>query len=232
MNSFVSEDTSVLNSVNASTIYLSSGDYVKFSNWCKECISEDQSAIILITVFFPCNLYLKTNTDYHRIKECLRQEGTSGDHLQPTPCSELGFQDRVWSDFEYLQGWILQSLLSSLFWFLVSLSVTKVLRHLKWNFLCFTLCPLPLFLSPGTTEKILSLSVLTSVRYLYTWLRSLRAFSTQGHVGGSWSSSCSPGPTRFCLQSCFTASWPPACTAAWHCYCTGGGGNIESLLCS
>ena len=82
MNSFVSEDSSVLNSVNTGTIrllliLLNSVICVRQLD-----IAKDQSPRILIILYFsPNNLYLNTNTDYHRIKECLRQEDTSGDYL-------------------------------------------------------------------------------------------------------------------------------------------------------
>lgn len=43
-----------------------------------------------------------------------------------------------------------------------------------WNLLCFSLCPLPLIMSLGTTEKSLNTSSLhPSFRYLYTCIRIL-----------------------------------------------------------
>jgi len=51
--------------------------------------------------------------------------------------------------------------------------VKKIFLIFRWHFLCFSLCPLPLFLSLGTTEKCLGLSSLhPPCRYLCTLMRS------------------------------------------------------------
>lgn len=45
-------------------------------------IANDQSPrMVVIPNFFLNNMHLKTSTGYYRIKECLRQESTSGHHL-------------------------------------------------------------------------------------------------------------------------------------------------------
>ena len=53
--------------------------------------------------------------------------------------------------------------LGSLYQFLIILEVGGFLLMFKLNFLCFSLCPLPLALSLGTTEKSLAQSLLTSL---------------------------------------------------------------------
>lgn len=62
---------------------------------------------------------------------------------------------------------------------LLTLRVKKRFLMLRQNLLCISLCWLPLVLSPGTTEKSLSLSSLYPPwLYLYTLIRTLWAFSS------------------------------------------------------
>ena len=64
---------------------------------------------------------------------------------------------------------------------LVTFTVKKCFLMLRGNFPCFSLCPLPLVLSLGTTEQSLSLSSLhPPFRYLCTFMRSLWAFFSPG----------------------------------------------------
>lgn len=90
--------------------------------------------------------------------ESLSWEGTSGDHLVYTPCSEQDqqaqvAQDCVQQDFEYLKGWHIHSL--SGFVLVFDHHHSKKVFMLKWNFLYFSLCLLPA-LSLSTTEKSLA----------------------------------------------------------------------------
>ena len=87
--------------------------------------------------------------------------------------SRAGAQDCVQTAFDYLQEWRLHNLSGQL---------VPVLRHphseksfflmFRQNLLCFRLCPSPLVLSLGTTEKSLALfAPLPPIGYLYTWIR-------------------------------------------------------------
>jgi len=77
----------------------------------------------------------------------------------PTPLPKQGHlqqavQDNVQVGFEYLQGRRhLKPPLGSLFQGSVTLRGKKFFLMFRWNFLCFNLCPLPLVLLLGTTEK-------------------------------------------------------------------------------
>uniref|UniRef100_A0A8B9QH24 Glycoprotein endo-alpha-1,2-mannosidase n=2 Tax=Apteryx owenii TaxID=8824 RepID=A0A8B9QH24_APTOW len=85
---------------------------------------------------------------------------------------EQAAQDHVQLGFKYLQGCGLHSLSRkpvSMFSYPCS---KEVFLMFKWNFLCFSLCPLPLILSLGTTEKSLAPSSLDPpIRYLYLLIR-------------------------------------------------------------
>jgi len=77
----------------------------------------------------------------------------------PTPLLKQGHlqqaaQDLVQADRE---GDSTTSL-GSLFQCSVTLRGKKFFLMFRWNLLCFSLCPLPLVLSLGTTEKSLALS--------------------------------------------------------------------------
>jgi len=65
---------------------------------------------------------------------------------------EEAAQDRVHVGLEYLQ----RRRLRSLFQGSVTLRGKKFFHIFSWNFLCFSLCPLPLVLSLGTTGKSLA----------------------------------------------------------------------------
>ena len=109
-----------------------------------------------------------------------------GDLWRPNPCSKQGQQEQVAQDcvqlgFDCLQGWRLCSLPGQPVLVLDYPDSKKVISYVRWNFLYFNLCPLPLVLSLGTTEKSLALSsLLSSTRYLNTLIRSPRAFSSPG----------------------------------------------------
>ena len=81
-------------------------------------------------------------------------------HLEPAG------QDHVQTAFEYLQGGRLHNLL----WLLVPVFRYPCSKELfpifRVNFLCFNLCPLPLVLSLGTTEKSLAPS---SLHLPFSW---------------------------------------------------------------
>ena len=70
--------------------------------------------------------------------------------------------------------WISPRMATLLCWWLVTLTVRKDFLIFTWNILCFSLCPLPLVLSLGTTEKSLPSPSLHSVLgYLCLLTRSL-----------------------------------------------------------
>jgi len=101
--------------------------------------------------------------------------GSSG----PTPLPKQGHlqqvpQDCVQAGLEYLQRRRIHNPLGSLFQGSVTIQVKKFFLVFRWNFLCFSLCPLPLVLSLGTTEKSLAPSSRhPPSRYLSAFLRSL-----------------------------------------------------------
>ena len=76
----------------------------------------------------------------------------------PTPCSSRVTQSRL---HRTASRWVLNfsregdstTSLGNLFQCSVTLRVKKFFLMFSWNFLCFSLCPLPLVLSLGTTEK-------------------------------------------------------------------------------
>jgi len=79
----------------------------------------------------------------------------------PTPLPNQGHlqqaaQDLVQVGFEYLQRRRIHNLPGSLFQCSVTLRGKKFFLMFRRNFLCFSLCPLPLVLSLGTTEKSLA----------------------------------------------------------------------------
>ena len=93
-----------------------------------------------------------TESQNHRIVEVGRDLCGSP---SPTPLLKQGHlqqaaQDRVQVGLEYLQRRRLQGQGS------VTLRGKKFFLLFSWNFLCFSLCPLPLVLLLGTTEKSLA----------------------------------------------------------------------------
>jgi len=79
----------------------------------------------------------------------------------PTPLLKQGHlqqaaQDPVQAGLEYLQRRRLQTSLGSLFQGSVTLRGKKFFLMFRRNFLCFSLCPLLLVVSLGTTEKSLA----------------------------------------------------------------------------
>jgi len=87
-------------------------------------------------------------------------EGTSVDHLVQPPCRSRVTYSRL---HRTLSRWVLNTAregnsttsLGSLFQCSVTLRGKKFFLMFRRNFLCFNLCPLPLVLSLGTTEKSL-----------------------------------------------------------------------------
>jgi len=71
---------------------------------------------------------------------------------------EQAAQNLVQVGLEYLQRRRLHSLPRQPVPVLCHPQSEDVLPHVRQNFLCFSLCPLPLVLSLGTTEKSLALS--------------------------------------------------------------------------
>jgi len=86
---------------------------------------------------------------------------------------ELVAQDHVQRAFEYSPGDSTNSL-GNLCQCSVTFMLTKYFLKFRANCLCFSVCPLPLVLSLGTTEKSLAPSCLHPLfRYFYTSTRSL-----------------------------------------------------------
>jgi len=97
------------------------------------------------------------------------------DHQEP------GAQDHVQMAFECLQGGRLHNLSGQPLAILGHTHrVKKYFLMFRWTLLCFSLCPLPVVLSLGTTERSLALSASQPpCRYLYTLRRCplIRLFS-------------------------------------------------------
>jgi len=87
--------------------------------------------------------------DYHRTVGVGRDlwGSSSPTTLPKQGHPELAVQDHVQASFEYLQRRRLHNL-----------RVKKFFLMFRWNSLCFSLCPLPLVLLLGTTEKSLASS--------------------------------------------------------------------------
>lgn len=90
--------------------------------------------------------------------------GTTGSHLVQTSAQvgtpRKGCPNRVQESFEALQGGDSSTSLDNLCQGFVTCTAQKYCLVFKGNILCSSLCPLPLLLSLGTTEKSLSLSSL------------------------------------------------------------------------
>jgi len=97
----------------------------------------------------------------HRITECYVLEGTPGDHQVQLP-PKAGYRNLHRKVFK----WVLNTscegdssvCLGSLFQCSITTKVKSFFLMFRWNFLCSSMCPLPLVLSLGTAEKSLALS--------------------------------------------------------------------------
>jgi len=115
-------------------------------------------------------IYLQLLTKPHKFKPLISQNhrmfGVGRDLCgspSPTPLPKQGHpeqaaQDCVQVGFEYLQRRRLHSLPGQPVPGLRHPQMKKFFLGFIWNFLCFSLCPLPLVLSLGTTGKSLALS--------------------------------------------------------------------------
>jgi len=101
-----------------------------------------------------------TESQNHRMVEVGRDLCGSS---SPTPLPKQGHlqqaaQDRIQVVVNISREGDSTTSLGSLFQSSVTLRVKKFFLMFRWNFLCFSLCPLPLVLSLGTTEKSLATS--------------------------------------------------------------------------
>jgi len=111
----------------------------------------------------------------YRITDCLRLERTSESQLVQAPCSSRTTYSQL---PRTVSRWLLniskEGDSTASLGNLCQCSVTakKCFLMFRGNLLCLSLCPLPLVLSLGATEKSLALSSLhPPFRYLYTLLR-------------------------------------------------------------
>ena len=139
----------------------------------------------MITIQFIFH-YRKGELHITKNTERLRLEGTSAGHLVQPWCSSRA----TWN---WLPRTMSRRLLNfskdgdttaspgNLCQCSVTLSVTKCFLMFRGNLPCFSLCPLPLVLSLGTTEQSLAPSSLhPPCRYWCTLMRSPWAFSSPG----------------------------------------------------
>ena len=99
-------------------------------------------------------------TPFHRITECLGLGGTPGDPpAQPLPKQghpEQAAQHRGQGGWNISREGDSTAPLGSLGQGSITPRGKKLLPMFRRNFLCLSLCPLPLVLSLGTTEKSLA----------------------------------------------------------------------------
>jgi len=101
------------------------------------------------------------NSQNHRITKCYKLEGTSVGHLVQPPSRGRVIYSRL---HRTASNQVLNisgegdstASLDSLFQCSITLKVKKFFLRLRWNILCFGLCPLPLVLLLGITEKTLA----------------------------------------------------------------------------